>query len=105
MPTIEQAKHWYSEHDPVHGFDHVLRVRLLAIRIARAEGADQEIVEAAVLLHDAQNLEASLGDQAPRQDHHQRSAELAADVLRLRGLDCGANFCRAALHPRSSLSR
>ncbi len=53
MPDIEHARSWYPPNDPVHGFDHVLRVYRLAERIARAEGADLEIVRAAVLLHDS----------------------------------------------------
>ncbi|MCL2037703.1 HD domain-containing protein [Candidatus Saccharibacteria bacterium] len=35
-----------------HGFDHVLRVRDLALDFAEVEGADKEIVELAALLHD-----------------------------------------------------
>lgn len=46
MIRIEDARMYYSA-DPVHGFDHVLRVLALAERIARAEGADLEIVRAA----------------------------------------------------------
>jgi len=85
MPTIEQAQNWYPAHDPVHGFDHVVRVRQLAIRIAQAEGADPAIVEAAVLLHDAQIQKMEDGSQEQRQNHHQRSAELARDVLSAEG--------------------
>ncbi|MFV2043602.1 MAG: hypothetical protein ACC700_10265, partial [Anaerolineales bacterium] len=33
MPTIEQASSWYPENDPVHGFDHVLRVMRIAEQI------------------------------------------------------------------------
>jgi len=51
MPSIEQARSWYPD-DPVHGFDHVLRVYHLAEKLAGAEGADLEIVRAAALLHD-----------------------------------------------------
>ena len=40
MPSIEQASQWYDQHDPVHGFDHVLRVYAMAERLAVAEGAD-----------------------------------------------------------------
>ncbi|NMC14675.1 MAG: HD domain-containing protein [Chloroflexi bacterium] len=54
MPTIEQARTWYPN-DPVHGFDHVLRVYHLAEHIAKIEGADIEIVRAAVLLHDVES--------------------------------------------------
>jgi hypothetical protein len=44
MPTIEQARTWYPTSDPVHGFDHVLRVYYMAERLALAEDADLEIV-------------------------------------------------------------
>lgn len=46
MVHIEDARIYYSD-DPVHGFNHVLRVLALAERIARAGGADLEIVQAA----------------------------------------------------------
>ena len=35
MPSIEEARAWYSETDPIHGFDHVLRVYALAEYLAR----------------------------------------------------------------------
>ena len=53
MPTIESARAFYTAADPVHDFDHILRVLALAERVGRVEGADLEIVRAAVLLHDA----------------------------------------------------
>jgi uncharacterized protein len=53
MITIDIAKSWYPKQDPVHGFDHVLRVYHLAERFALIVGADLEIVHAAALLKDA----------------------------------------------------
>ncbi|HEY6074783.1 MAG TPA: HD domain-containing protein [Anaerolineales bacterium] len=112
MPTIEQASHWYPLHDPVHGFDHVLRVVRLAERLAQAEGADPEIVRAAALLHDAQGDEMLATSEDghstrseeggpdrliegstdhlnevghAREAHHHISAVFAARVLRLEG--------------------
>lgn len=82
MPTIEQASAWYSATDPVHDFEHVLRVYRTAERLARAEGADMEIVLAAALLHDAEG--AAPGGEA-RADHHHQSADFAAEVLRAEG--------------------
>ncbi len=38
MPSLEQAKAWYSVTDPVHGYDHIVRVFDLSQRIARLEG-------------------------------------------------------------------
>jgi uncharacterized protein len=80
VPTIEQAREYYSGADPVHAFDHILRVLALAERIARAEGADLEIVRAAVLLHDAAG--AAPGERA---GHHEAAADFAREVLTAEG--------------------
>jgi uncharacterized protein len=78
MIRIEDARRYYSE-TGVHGFDHVLRVLALAERIARAEGADLEIVRAAVLLHDiARSVE---DEEAGQQDHAALAAERARVIL------------------------
>jgi len=77
MPTIEQARHWYRPNDPVHGFNHILRVYGLAERLAQAEGADLEIVRAAALLHDA----AGPGVGDTRREHQVASALFARDIL------------------------
>ena len=79
MPTLEQARAWYPVNDPVHGFDHILRVVQLAQHLAEIEGADLEIVQAAALLHDAQEK------PAHRAGHHLASAELARRVLEAEG--------------------
>ncbi len=82
MPTIEQARTWYTNTDAVHDFDHVLRVYRMAERLALAEGADLEIVHAAALLHDA---EGTMPGAESRTNHHLASAEFAAEVLRREG--------------------
>jgi len=83
MPSIEQARAWYDPRDPVHGFDHVLRVLRLAERLGREEGADLEILRAAALLHDAAG--AHPGQGQARAQHEQRSAEFAGEVLAQEG--------------------
>ena len=96
MPTIPSARKWYPDSDPVHGFDHVLRVYRLAERIAAAEDADLEIVRAAALLHDASGDlqtpdpdESTTGDSQPqtpeeqRANHHHASASFARQVLQV----------------------
>ena len=84
MPTIEKARSWYPKTDPVHGFDHVLRVYHLAERLAMSEGADLEIVRAAVLLHDAES--SGSGDtNTERKVHHQAAADFAHHILKAEG--------------------
>lgn len=80
MPTIESARPWYSQSDPVHDFDHVLRVYRMAERLAQAEGADLEIVRAAALLHDVQGS-APGSDTDDRAHHHFASATFAETIL------------------------
>jgi uncharacterized protein len=86
MLTLEAARAWYALDDPVHGFDHVLRVYYMAERLAFAEGSDVEIVRAAALLHDANASGIAVqGEEATRINHHQASAEFAARLLEAEG--------------------
>lgn len=78
MPTLEQARGWYAGADPVHDFDHILRVYRLAERLGPQLGADMEILRAAALLHDATG--AAPGSHG-RKEHHLTSADFAAQVL------------------------
>ena len=82
MPTIEQARAWYYEADPVHDFDHILRVYSMAERLAQTEGGDLEIIRAAALLHDVQG--GAPGSET-RATHHLRSADFAGEVLAAEG--------------------
>ena len=81
MPRIEEARKWYPNDDPVHGFSHILRVLALSQRLARSEGADLEIVRAAALLHDAGD--SGVGDE--RQEHQSAAALFAGKVLAAEG--------------------
>ncbi len=83
MPTIEQAHPWYSTNDPVHGFDHILRVYHIAEKLALIEGADLEIVRAAALLHDAEG--STPHDENNRAHHHEASASFARSILEAEG--------------------
>lgn len=92
MLNLESARAWYPHDDPVHGYEHMLRVYRLAERLASAEGADLEIVRAAALLHDAQDPDHPPQRDRPyaeaeqkRQDHHVSSAQFAERVLRAEG--------------------
>jgi uncharacterized protein len=83
MPTLEQVRPYYASADPVHDFDHILRVLALAERIGPAEGADMEILRAAVLLHDASG--AAPDDWEGRTTHQHASAEIARELLLAEG--------------------
>ena len=82
--SIAEAQDWYQDADPVHDFDHVLRVYRIAERLAEAEGADLKIVRAAALLHDSQGS-APGGEGEERAAHHVASAEFAKQVLAQKG--------------------
>jgi uncharacterized protein len=79
MPTIEEARAWYAENDPVHGFDHVLRVLRLAEEIGVQLGADLEILRAAALLHDVSGAHPESREARGR--HELDSAEFAREQL------------------------
>ncbi len=84
MITIAQARPLYDDSDPVHDFDHVLRVLTLARRIGPAEGADMTIVETAVLLHDIHRAgedQAAHVLNAETADHALLAAEEARRIL------------------------
>ncbi|MGB2894879.1 MAG: HD domain-containing protein [Anaerolineales bacterium] len=87
MPTIDDAREWYEESDPVHGLGHVLRVLALAEWMGEELGADLEVLRAAALLHDASG--AHPGKEGGRQSHEQRSAFFAGEVLKKEGWEEG----------------
>jgi uncharacterized protein len=82
-PSVEQAQGWYPESDPVHGFDHVLRVMSIALRLGRTLDADLNVLQAAALLHDAAGAvpQGEAGTDGGRATHEQASAEFARSVL------------------------
>jgi len=75
--SLEQAREYYSEADPAHDFDHILRVWALAERIGAAEGADLGILKPAVLLHDVGRPEELRDGRC----HAQAGAEKAREIL------------------------
>lgn len=75
MPTIKEARSWYPNYDPAHGFSHILRVYRLCERLGAEENADLKILRAAALLHDAKS------GADVREEHHIASAEFAQQVL------------------------
>jgi len=84
MITVEEAKSWYEGADEVHSFEHVLRVKAMAERSGRVEGADLEIIEAAAYLHDSRGASPAEGGKE-RKEHHIASAEFAGEILASKG--------------------
>lgn len=83
MLTIDEAKVHYTGAASAHDFDHILRVLALAERLARAEGADAELVRAAALLHDITRADEDAGRDA---DHARSGARRAREILCARGI-------------------
>ncbi len=82
MLTLEKAREWYKNTDAVHDFSHIERVFRMAQRLGQAEDADLEIVNAAALLHDA---DGTTPGSDVRREHHLRSADFAALILKQEG--------------------
>ena len=72
-PLEAYARQHYDAHDEVHGWPHIRRVVRWALALAKAEGADPDIVRAAALFHDLPPL----SGRADRAGHHQAAAEHA----------------------------
>jgi uncharacterized protein len=90
MISIEFARTLYpAGADSAHDFDHVLRVVVMADRIARAEGADRDIVQTAALLHD-------IGLDEGRAGHETSAARRATEILCEQGY--AEVFCAAVAH-------
>ena len=73
--TIEEARQRFGTEDPLFNYrwEHVLAVHTLAMKLARMTGADLEIVEAAVWLHDIR--------KDAGKDHPQEGAAFARQFL------------------------
>jgi uncharacterized protein len=98
--TVEFARTFYDDSDPVHDFDHVLRVLALARRIGRAEGANMTVVETAVLLHDIGRVHDAdePGSFIDSTDHAVVAAASARQVLRNLDPPGGTTFIDAVAH-------
>lgn len=81
MPSLQQALQWYELNDPVHGYQHVVRVYHTAEKLGKLEDADMEVVHAAALLHDAEGP----GIENVRVGHQHKSALFAAKILAAEG--------------------
>jgi len=78
VTTIEKIVRIIMPKDDVHGLGHVLRVRKLALEIAKHvdKSVDLEILELAALLHDIGRLQSEKG-------HAKMSAKVAKSILEL----------------------
>ena len=80
--TEIQAQQLYTLGDAAHDFDHVLRVAYLAVHLACAEGAAEEVVLLAAFLHDVP----SALHTTTRTSHHLAAAEFARQYLTMQDM-------------------
>jgi uncharacterized protein len=83
--TDDEARALYDVGDAAHNFDHIWRVKTLAVRIAQSEGADVTVVRLAALLHDVP-VDTQADAHSVRRAHHFAAAEYARELLAGRGL-------------------
>lgn len=76
LPKIEELCRSAFSEIGCHGWEHVMRVRHLALAIGRQEGASLPVLDVAALFHDTMRLD---------DDHALRSAEFAATTLSTMG--------------------
>jgi len=69
------AKKYSDKNDPIHRWDHVMRVYNLCMKIGKREGADLEVLKIASLLHD-------IGVWKDRKNHEKVGAEMAKKILK-----------------------
>jgi len=74
---IKQRNEEFLKHSH-HSESHVDRVYSLAVRIAKEENADLDVVKAAVLLHD---IARAMEDEGKIEDHATEGAKMARKVL------------------------
>ncbi|MCD6477527.1 MAG: HD domain-containing protein [Candidatus Aenigmarchaeota archaeon] len=71
----EIARKYYDSNDPMHGWDHIIRVYNLCMNIGKKEGADLEVLGLAALLHD-------IGISRGRDNHEKTGAVMAEEILK-----------------------
>jgi len=82
-PIIKKIKEYAERElasDPAHSFDHVLRVYNVALNLAKGEDIDQDVLEAAVLLHDIGRVREE-NDTTGNIDHAVEGAKMARPIL------------------------
>jgi uncharacterized protein len=101
----DRARELMKDALPSHGWDHVERVRKLALRIAAVEDADRTVVELAAILHDIGRKEED--DSRGTVCHAEISARLARSILADEGFaaDLADHVCACILSHRFRKNR
>lgn len=79
MDEVEnRASEFFRKVNPAHDWEHVKRVEKIALKLAEKEGADKEIVQASVLLHD---IGRKKEDENKINDHAVWGGKKAVEIL------------------------
>jgi uncharacterized protein len=84
MNNIEKIKEIVKkelQYCSAHNFEHVLRVYNLAVKIAKYESVDMDVIEASALLHDIGGAR-EIADPTGKTDHAVESAKMSEPILR-----------------------
>lgn len=104
-PTYQKLIKDLNDNDWSHNMDHFLRVRNIALKIAKKEGGDKKIIEAACLLFDIARYLEQMGKV---RDHAVTGAAIAKQVLKEVKFDEDkiSSVCHAILvHRKSQLNK
>ncbi|MDD5566692.1 MAG: HD domain-containing protein [Patescibacteria group bacterium] len=78
-------KHLADDSDSAHNIEHVMRVYHLAMKLAKRERVDLEVIKIAILLHDIGGAK-ERNDPSGKTDHAVESAKIAKPFLQKLGL-------------------
>jgi uncharacterized protein len=84
LETIKEIVKKELNECSAHGFDHVMRVYNLALRLAEGEDVDLDVIKAASMLHDIGGKN-EMADRTGKTDHALESAKMAEPILRKLG--------------------
>ena len=90
MKLVAKVRKFVRENMDELNMEHTERVRRIALKLAKKENADKEVVEIAALLHDIAKPRGHV------MDHHTKGVEIAREMLE--GVGADQDLVKKALH-------